>query len=278
MKLKDVLRDKLGKEELELVPRAFDIVGDVAIIEVPPELKKRKRDIALALKKLHPRVKTVCNKTGERSGKYRLPSLEVLVGKETETEHIEYGCRFRVDVGKAYFSGREGTERQRIAGKVKPGERVLVMFSGVCPSPIIIAKKQPKIAKVYGVEINPEAVEYARENIRMNRVPLLVEALCGDVRDVCPGLVRGGNRFDRIVMPLPKGAHEFLDVALKCVKKNGIIHFYHWDREDDLYTKALKIIENECKKAGLKCRILEKRKVLPYGPRIWKICIDFRVL
>jgi tRNA (guanine37-N1)-methyltransferase len=274
MGIRDVLRDDLKEEELKLVPRAFDIVGDVAIVEIPKELYKVKRKIAKAVMKIHPHLKTVCNKTGERSGGYRLPALEVLAGRETETEHREYGCRFSVDVKKAYFSGRESTERQRIAGMVKPGENVLVMFSGVCPSPIIIAKKQPKVNKIYGVEMNPKACEYARDNIRMNRLPLKVESVCGDVREAVPGL---GEKFDRIVMPLPKGAHRFLDVAFGAIKRNGVIHFYHWDREDDLYPKALGIIEKEAKRAKKKVRILAKRKVLPYGPRAWKICIDFMV-
>ncbi len=274
MKLRDFLRKKLTDKELKLVPRAFDIVGDVAIIEIPPELKKRKRMIAEALKVMHPRIKTVCNKTGERSGDFRLPDLELLLGKDTKTEHTEYGCRFRVDVKEAYFSGREAVERQRIAKQVKPGEKVLVMFSGVCPLPITIAIFQPKVDKVYGVDLNPKAHEYAQENIRINRVPLKVNAYCGDVREVCPKL---GVKFDRVLMPLPKGAHEFLDVALQVVKKNGIIHFYYWDREDHLYTNALKIIRKEAKKAGKKVKILSKRKVLPYGPRVWKICIDAKI-
>jgi tRNA (guanine37-N1)-methyltransferase len=275
MKLKAFLKDKLTAEELEPVPRAFDVVGDIAIIEIPEGLGKKKKEIAKAMKALQPRLKTVCNKTGERSGEFRLPSLEILLGKDTETEHREFGCRFRVDVKDAYFSGRESTERQTIAGQVEPGETVLVMFSGVCPSPIIISKRQPKVAKVYGVDINPKAHEYALENIRINRVPLKVEALCGDVREVCPKL---GVRFDRILMPLPKGAHEFLDVAFGVIKKGGIIHFYYWDKEENLFTNALEIVNREAKKAGKKIRIISKRKVLPYGPRIWKICIDFKVL
>lgn len=275
MKLKGILKDVLSEKELEFAPRAFDIVGDIAIIEIPDELKKKKKKIAEALNKTQPRIKTVCNKKGERSGDYRLSDLEVLTGKETETEHLEYGCRFRVDVKKAYFSVREATERQRIAKMIRPGENVLVMFSGVCPSPIIYAKAQPKINKVYGVELNPNAHEYAVENVRINRVQVKVNPICGDVRKVCSGL---GIKFDRITMPLPKGAYEFLDVAFRCIKKNGTIHFYHWDREDDLYSGALGIIKKEAKKAGKKVKILDKRKVLPYGPRIWKICVEFKVL
>jgi len=275
MKLKDVLKDKLTKHELDLVPRAFDIVGDVAIIETPPALEKRKSDIAKALQAIHPRIKAVCNRTGERSGDFRLRPLEILLGKETKTEHRESGCRFRLDVRHAYFSGREGTERQRIAGQVKPGEKVLVMFSGVCPSPITMAKRQPAVDKVYAIDLNPLAHEYAVENIRINRVQLKVNPICGDVRKICPGL---REKFDRIVMPLPKGAHAFLDVAFKCVKKRGIVHFYHWDLEEDLYTNALKMIREEAGKAGKKVKIINKQRVLPYGPRVWKICIDFQVI
>ena len=275
MKLKDVLKEKLTKKELDLVPSAFDIIGDIAIIEIPKELGKRRHDIANALRKAHPRIKTVCSKTGERSGDYRLPSLETVLGKDTKTEHKEFGCRFRTDVKNAYFSPRESAERQRIAAQVKPNEKVLVMFSGVCPSPIIMAKVQPEVKKITAVELNPAAHEFALENIRINRVQLKVNPLCGDVRKVCPAL---REKFDRIVMPLPKGAHAFLDVAFSCIKKNGIIHFYHCDRKEDLYSGALDIIRKEAKKAGKNVKILNKRKVLPYGPRIWKICIDFKVI
>jgi tRNA (guanine37-N1)-methyltransferase len=275
MKLKELLKDVLSKEEMESAPRAFDIVGDIAIIEVPKGLMKKKKAIAGALKKAHPRIRTVCGKRGERSGDYRLSGLEVLLGRGTETEHLEHGCRFRLDVKKAYFSVREATERHKIAKMIKPGENVLVMFSGVCPSPIIYAKLQPGIGKAYGVELNPEAHEYAVDNVRINRVQTKVVPVCGDVRKVCPSL---GLKFDRITMPLPKGAHEFLDVAFKCIKKNGIVHFYYWDREDDLYGGALDIIKKAAGKAGKNVKILGKRKVLPYGPRIWKVCVEFRVL
>jgi tRNA (guanine37-N1)-methyltransferase len=81
MKLKDLLKDVLSKEETEFAPRAFDIVGDVAVIEVPAELKKKKKKIAEALKQAHPRIRTVCGKRGERSGDYRLSDLEILLGK-----------------------------------------------------------------------------------------------------------------------------------------------------------------------------------------------------
>jgi len=275
MNLKKILKGKVPDEELEKLPRAFEVIGDVAVVEIPDGMQHRKKEIAEGLKILHPRLKTICVKTGDRGGDFRLPSLEVIWGNGTETEHREFGCRFRVDIREAYFSPRESTERQKIAAMVKPGEKILVMFSGVSPSPIIIAKKQPKVEKIVAVDINPKATEYAIGNVRINRVQEKVIPLTGDVRKVCPEL---GEKFDRILMPLPKGAHEFLDVALACIKKGGVVHFYHWDRDEDLFTGALDIVKKECKKAGKRFRILDKRNVLPYGPRISKICIDFEVL
>ncbi len=274
MKLKDVLKGKLTKKELELVPRSFDIVGDVAIIEIPRGLGKRKRIIADALRSLHPRIKTVCSKKGERTGDFRLRPLQVLLGKETRTEHVESGCRFRLDLRDSYFSGREGTERRRVAGQVKRGEHVLVMFSGVGPFAIVIAKTQPAVGKVHALEINKKAHESALENVRINRVQAKVVPVCGDVRRVCPKLKQ---KFDRIVMPLPKGAHDFLDVAFRCVKKGGMIHLYHVDSEEDLYSAALKMIKKAALHAGKKVKVVNLQRVLPYGPRAWKICIDFRV-
>ncbi|MBN2330873.1 MAG: class I SAM-dependent methyltransferase family protein [Candidatus Aenigmarchaeota archaeon] len=274
MNLKDALKRKLSKKELAMLPRAFDVVGDVAMIEIPPGLAKKKAAIAKAMQQVHPNIRTVCSKLGDRSGRYRLRKLEVVLGKGTETEHRESGCRFRLDVRQAYFSGREGTERQRVASQVKPGEKVLVMFSGVGPYAIVIAKRQPKVGKVYAVEVNPKAHAYASENVRINRVQLKVEPVCGDVRKACPAL---RQRFDRILMPLPKGAHRYLDVAFRCLKSRGVIHFYHWDREEDLYSKALRIIQREARKAKRTVRIANMQRVLPYGPGQWKICIDLQV-
>ena len=46
---------------------------------------------------------------------------------------------------------------------------------------------------------------------------------CGDAAEIVPSL---GLKFDRILMPLPKDAGLFLDVALSAAKPNAVIHFY----------------------------------------------------
>lgn len=259
----------------DFLPHSYDVIGHVAIIEIPNGMEKFKADIARAIIELNKHIKTVLEKASERRGIYRRRKYKLIAGKrKTETLHKEYGCVFRLDPRKVYFSPRELTERQRIAKQVKAGERVLVPFSGVAPFPVIIAKQQPKVKEVCGIEINPVAHKYARENIRINRVEDKITLILGDVRRVCPKLKK---KFDRIVMPLPKGGHKFLDVVIPCLKSPGIVHFYHWASEDDLFGEARRIVKEAVSKLNKRFRVLKLKKVLPYGPRKWKVVLDIRV-
>ncbi|RLJ00350.1 MAG: class I SAM-dependent methyltransferase family protein, partial [Candidatus Aenigmatarchaeota archaeon] len=181
MDIKDVLKDKLSEPELRAVRRGFDIVGDIAIIEVPDELSEKEDIVADAIKKVCKNVRTVLRKMGERKGKYRLREFKILSGDGTETTHREYGYELRLDVTKVYFSPREAEERQRIAKMVKSNESVLVMFAGIGPYAIAIAKKQPNIKKVYAIEINPYAYRYMVENIRINKLSDKIVPILGDV-------------------------------------------------------------------------------------------------
>jgi len=273
MTLKEELEGKIPKSKMSLLRTGFDIIGDIAIIEIPQELESRKLLIARALKKSQPHIKTVCRKLSEREGRFRLRELEILVGKNTETVHKESGCLYRLDVSKAYFSPREGTERLRIAEQVKPKESVMVFFAGVGPFAILIAKRQP-LSRVCAIEVNPDAVEYMGENIRTNKVQERVEAVLGDVKKASKPFF---GKCDRVVMPLPKEGYKFLPEAFRCLKKKGgVIHFYSYAHEDDLFPEAERLAQRAAKKAGRSIKILEKRKVLPYGPRVFKICLDIK--
>ena len=278
-RLKDLLKGRIPDKLLQLVPRSFDIVGSrmgsVAIVELPDEVKPYAVEVAKAIMSIHKNVKSVLVKASERLGEYRLRRLELVYGDEdTEVFHREHGCVFKLDPRRVYFSPREATERMRIARMVSPGERVLVMFSGVCPYPITIAKTQPLVEVVYGVELNPDAHRYCVENVRLNKVEGKVVPLPGDVREVCPSME---GMFDRVVMPLPKGAHMFLDLAIKCLKHRGVIHFYHWAREPDLFSEAEELLKKEAERQGCNVKIVGRRRVLPYAPRVWKVRVDAAV-
>jgi tRNA (guanine37-N1)-methyltransferase len=179
-----------------------------------------------------------------------------------------------LDLAKVYFSPRLSHERGRIAAHVRSGEKVLVMFAGVGPFALVIAKKQ-KDAKVVGIELNPEAVRYFSENIMLNGMEGRVDAVLGDVRKVVPGKFAGFA--DRVLMPLPKNAEDFLDVALLAAKKGGIVHFYTFVNRKDGKEAAEKKVFEAAKKAGRKIEILESREVRPFSPSTVQIVVDFKI-
>ena len=247
---------------------SFDIIGDIAVVEAGSVGKEMIRHI----RETYPFVKTILEKEGDRRGKYRTRKFRAVYGTDTRTTHKEYGMQFSLDVAKTYFSPRESTERQRIAGMVKPKETVLVMFAGVGPYAVAIARRQQNVGNVYAIEINPIAVKHMEENVRINKAGDKIIPILGDVTKKAKRLY---GKCNRVIMPLPLEAEKFLPIAIKCLKKKGTIHFYSMGPEHNLFHEAEEVVKKACKKAGVKCRILNKHRVLPYGPRKFKVCVDF---
>jgi len=266
--LRESLKGKLTENELKIAPKSFDILGDIAVLEIPEELKDKKGIIGNSLLKTFKNIKVVAAKKTAVGTEFRTREVEIIAGEQrTETVHREYNCLYKLDVGSTYFSPRLGTERMRIAKQVRDNERVLVMFAGVGPYAILISKKSN--ARVYAIELNPKAFEYMKENIRMNKVDVV--AINGDVRDKVPKL----GKFNRIVMPLPKDAGDFLDVALPALEKNGVVHFYDFSHNVD---ESIEKLRGICGDLGYKIQILDAVKCGSYSPGIFRICVDFRVI
>ncbi len=254
---------------------SFDVIGSgdkaVAIIEVADGEKQ----FAKKIMEENKNIKSVLKKTSERKGKLRLRQFKLVAGdKNTEVIHKEYGCLLKLNPMKVYFSPREATERQKIATQVKPNETVLVMFSGISVFSIAIAKKQINVNKIYAVELNKDAHNYALENVRINKLSHKIVPIKGDVKKVCKQFY---GKCNRVLMPLPLDSEKFLNVAVKCLKKNGVIHFYSLGKEDNLFQNALDIIDKKLRKLKKKYAIIGKRKMLAYAPYEYKICIDFIV-
>ena len=270
--LKYYLKDRLSSKELKFVPSSFDVVGDIMIFsDFPKELAKKEKIIGNTIFENYPHIKTILKKTKKYSGKFRTPKLKVIAGeKRKETIHKENNVFIKLDVENVYFSPRMSTERKRIADLVKQNEFVLVMFNGCAPYSLVIAKNS-KCKKVYGIEINPIAHKYALENIRKNKLENKINLFLGDVRKVMPGL---NKKFDRILMPLPKGGENFLNLALSYIKKNGIVHFYDFLHEDEFF-KAEEKIKKACEKARKKYRIINIIKCGQYSPGFYRVCVDF---
>lgn len=276
MKIKDLLVKVLTKKEMEKLVTSFDIVGDIAIIEIPRGLGKKKKVIANAIMAIHKNVRVVAKKSLVE-GKYRVRKLKIIAtrtgNRRLETVHREHGCAMRLDPSKVYFSVRLSHERERIASLVKDRENVLVMFAGVGPFALVIAKKRP-LAKVVGIELNRVAAKYFAENITLNGLKNC-EVIHGDVKKIIP------KRFacwaDRILMPLPKSAKGFLNIAFTAARENATIHFYHFGPEKSVFESAEGAIRMAAARVNAKTEILNKKIVRPYAPGIVQAVIDFKV-
>ncbi len=252
-----------------LLPSSFDIIGDIAVIELSEELMEYGKQIGEAILKVHKHIKAVFAKGSAVSGEFRIRELIHLAGeKRTETLHRENGIKLKLDVAKVYFSPRLATERMRVFKKAKEGEVVLDMFAGVGPYSILLAKK---VRLVFACDINPWAVKYLEENKRLNKA-LNVIPILGDVRKVA-----GQIRADRVIMNLPKFAHEFLREAMLSVKSGGTIHYYGFSHEDNLFGVHEEKIMAVARELGKRVEFLERRKVRPYAPYQYNIAIDFMV-
>ncbi|MFQ6073957.1 MAG: class I SAM-dependent methyltransferase family protein [Candidatus Bathyarchaeia archaeon] len=273
----DVFEEKLPPHLLASLPHAVDYVGDIAIVEIPPELENYKRMIGEAILFTHKRVSTVLAKSGAVEGVYRVRRFEVIAGVEkTETAHKEHGCVFHVDLAKAYFSPRLSYEHNRIAAQVKQGETVIDMFAGVGSFAILIAKKCAKV-KIYAIDVNPDAVHYLKRNIRANNVEAKVTPILGDARQIIQEKLK--RVANRVIMNLPEKAIEYVDIACEALqRKGGVIHYYEFVNAPNPLEAARNHLSGAVKKTGRSLeKILLARSVRATAPYTWQVVVDAEI-
>ena len=200
--------------------------------------------------------------------------MEILAGEDnTETEYKESGCRFLVDVEKAFFSPRLSTERERIANLTHDGEIIINMFGGIGMFSILAAKVSK--CTVYNIDINPNASLLCEKNIELNKLKGKIISLNGDSVKIIQDKLQ--NSADRVLMLLPERSDEFLETAILATKNNGVIHYYshiHADKKQD----AVKFSEEHyLNTSKVKSKILNSRIVRPVGPRFYQTVIDVQI-
>ena len=255
---------KPNLEDLLGFQPSFEVVGDIAIVE-----PGRAEEVASALMTVHGNIKTVISPISEVEGEFRTRRFRHIAGKpKTVTVHKEHGFCYHIDLERAYFSPRLGTERLRVANQVRPSDFVLDMFAGVGPFSLLIAKKG---ARVVAIDKNPVAIRYLKENARLNKVD--IEVLEGDAAALA---LSYENKADHVIMNLPHIASQFLALAIRAAKSHGIVHYYAFAPEDNLY-RDCRLIEGAARALGLSVAIIHKRVVRSYAPRCYNITVEFMV-
>ncbi len=249
-----------------------DIIGSIAILNFNKEKKEEKLKLAGELLKRE-NINTILEKTERVKGRLRTIKTKFLAGKRTlETVHKENNCKFKLNVETCYFSPRLSEERKELAEKIKKGDKVLVMFSGVNPYGIIIAKKSR--AKVTSIELGKECCRYAKENSRLNKVESQVTVIQGDVKKVIPKLK---EKFNVIVMARPNLKESFLKEALSVARKGSRIYYYGFCKEDELDSMVKKIKE-EAGKSRKKIKILKVKRAGDIAPYKYRYRVDIKVV
>ncbi len=273
--LKEAMMGVLDEKLMELVPRSFDIIGNVAILELNEGLRPFAKDIASALKLVHKHVDTVLLKTGPSTGEYRIRPYDVIAGSgNTLTEHREHGCKYRLDVREVFFTPRLSGERLRVASQVRPNECVADMFAGVGPFSITIARMQPS-CKIYAFEINPTAYKFLEENIKLNKVEDRVTAIFGDVRHNYRILEKKANR---LVMNLPFSADKYLDVAIRLAAPSGaIVHFYGAAQDENAVETVKVNVSSIINSLGFNAKFLWAKELKEVAPRKVVVALDIAI-
>jgi tRNA (guanine37-N1)-methyltransferase len=246
---------------------SYERIGTVAILdEAEPE---RAREIADALVESDLPIESVLNRASKVKGELRVRDWEVLVGS-TETVHREYGFEYALDLATVYFSPRLATERHRVAEQVEAGEHTLDLFAGVGPFVIPFADAG---AEAVGVDLNPAAVEFLRENAARNGVEDRVTAIEADVRE----LTGYDGWADRLVMNLPHSADEFLDTAVRLAGEDCTLHYYDIQSDEDPFGPGERAIRAAAEPA-YDVSVETRRVVRSYAPHELNVCLDVRLV
>jgi len=271
--LKEIIKDE------KRISKRYDILGNIAIINIRDlnSNKGAKEEIlkaANAIMKFHPNIKTVVAKASAVSGIYRTRKFRYIAGKRTYVaEYKENNCIFKFDIRKSFFSNRLSYERTRIIKNVKNNENVIVMFAGVGPFSIEIAKAHPS-ANIVSIELNKHAFNAMVKNIKLNKVSN-VEPVLGDVKKVSKEY---RNFADKIIMPLPKDSMNFLDDAFIVARNGAVVTLYTFGQSETVLKETKNKIKMHAKKHRYKVKFIFNRVVKPYSRSEDEIVVDYKII
>ncbi|NVM43583.1 MAG: class I SAM-dependent methyltransferase family protein [Candidatus Lokiarchaeota archaeon] len=288
--IEEALADELPEDIIELIPKSYDVIGKIAIIEfdqfIALNIDKTslyKKKVAEAIVKVNKGVETVYEKKSEVKGKYRLKDLQSIFGEDNpETIYKENNCMFKLDVKNTYFTPRLVFERKRLSLlNFAKNELIVDMFAGVGPISIQIAKSNE--VNVYSFDINPMAYKYLIENVKLNKLKGEISAHNIDVATLINLSNELGTHLndcvDRIIMNLPEQSIKYIDIACFLMKKiGGILHIYQFCEKPNPIEKGIENLRNKLNGKGWRLEeIINSKIVKAFSPKSDLIVIDAKI-
>jgi tRNA wybutosine-synthesizing protein 2 len=270
----DPHREMVGKLQIaddliELLPKKWEMLGDVLILKLDERLREYDEIIA----KVYAEVlgaETVLEDVGGIAEDFRKPQVRLILGERTVATHKENGVLYKLDAREIMFSSGNIDERIRMAGVCKDGDTVVDMFAGIGYFSLPMAvHSRPE--KVYAVEMNPVAFSYLEENTKLNGVEHIVEPILGDCLEVAPEGVA-----TRVVMGY-LSAESYLPKAMRVVRDEGVIHYHENCPNELLPERPIENVRNAASEEGRSVEILAQRRIKSFAPGVSHVVLDVRV-
>ncbi|MFX1313051.1 MAG: class I SAM-dependent methyltransferase family protein [Promethearchaeota archaeon] len=288
--LEKALNGKIPHKYAELIPKSYDIIGHIAILEFDKfnhindkEFNYYKKKIAKAIIEVNKNIETVYEKKSQIRGEYRLRTLGLLYGEDkSETIYKENGCIFKLDIKNTFFSPRLVFERKRITlNKIEEKEIIIDMFAGIGTFSIQIAKNYN--VKIHAFDLNPYAIKFLNKNIKMNKLKGVISSHHMDIKNILNSFNKLGTMLkhsaDRVIMNLPEKSIDFIDVSCYLMKNSGgILHFYQISDKPNPIEKTVKGLEIHLSKFNwIIDKIFNSKIVKSYSPTSELVVIDLKI-
>lgn len=157
---------------------SYSIIGHVVHVNLRDCLLPYKRVIGQVLLDKVNGAKTIVNKTDIIDNTYRNFKMEVLCGSQSlVTRTKENGCTYDLDFSTVYWNPRLSTEHERIVKKLREGDVLYDVFSGIGPFAIPAARKK---CCVLANDLNPDSYKWLNVNCRLNKVQQFIKTFNKD--------------------------------------------------------------------------------------------------
>ena len=117
------------------------------------------------------------------------------------------------------------------------------------------------------------------ENIRLNRVYGRVHPMLGDSKQIVETQLK--DTADRVLMPLPKKALEYLPAAVSALKKTGgWIHYYDFEHaagQENPVEKTEQKVAEKLGSLGVRYMFAYSHVVRSTGPHWYQTVLDIQV-
>jgi tRNA (guanine37-N1)-methyltransferase len=280
-KLKGSLSEKIKEKipSLKINFETYDLIGSILVL--PENSVYGKLDefylnnLKLIVREHYPQITAVARVISRFDGQYRMRKHELIIGNTLKTIHKENGLKFHLNLNEVYFSPRMANERLLISKNIRSNETdLLVLFAGVGPIALSIAKKNPS-CNIIAVENNIKSVEYFNKNIEENKISN-IEIVHKDVLQYLDELIVSNKKFDLITISTPKYKEQdysFLKPIIQLLKKETRIILYMYSGFNDRFNDPIDLI----KSILVDIELISTRICGSIGKNHYRMAIEFKV-